>query len=554
MSFFSVGRLISTGIFIIFFTILSSCNETVEIKEGYDFAFTGVNVISLKEDTEILFDQTVLIKDGLIKSISPSKNVIVAETTPQVDGGGTAYLMPGLVDSHTHINKENDLFLMPLFLTNGVTTIFNMSGTRETLKIRDQVASGEVLGPTIYTAGPMFQLPGVTTPEDAERVFNEQVEAGYDFIKIYGDLRPEAHQAVGRLGKNTPGIAVVGHAPRNLPFESVLENEQTMLAHLEEIIYTKFNDRNLEEVPEFARQIAETSDLYITATLVTFSYIVEQWGRPDVVEKYLESERSIYLTPALLKEWTELNRYTNRDPEQVPTENLEFQKKVIFELYQAGVPLLSGTDTPLPMVYPGFSLLEELEIFHDAGIPEAEILKIASWNAGSFFREHVKADVFFGAVLPEYRADLLLLEKNPLEDLENLKNPAGVMVRGQWFSREDLTKMLETMALDIAALPAEEEAGFDIFPMDIEKLKTFTGRYIQEEPYTIVEWFLKDGELYNGEPDSEQKFRMIPVGETTFRFADIPVEMVAEFSENNSRFIMTMDGTVIGDFRLSEEE
>lgn len=110
-------------------------------------------------------------------------------------------------------------------------------------------------------------------------------------------------------------------------------------------------------------------------------------------------------------------------------------------LYEAGVGLLVGTDTPNPFVIPGFSVHDELQNFVSAGLSPNASLAAATRDAARFFGDLEE----WGTVEPGKRADLLLLDANPLESVENAREPSGVMVRGQWLPREELVRLLEPL-------------------------------------------------------------------------------------------------------------
>jgi imidazolonepropionase-like amidohydrolase len=122
----------------------------------------------------------------------------------------------------------------------------------------------------------------------------------------------------------------------------------------------------------------------------------------------------------------------------------EFQHPMIRTFNQAGIPMLTGTDTPLPVLVPGFSLHNEIEALRNAGLSRYEALAAATRNAGRFVQQHVDPTASFGTITTGARADLVLVEEDPLADLDRLRHPTGVMVRGRWFSRDALDRMLES--------------------------------------------------------------------------------------------------------------
>jgi urease alpha subunit len=181
-------------------------------------AFVNVNVVPMDRE-RILPNHTVIIRDGLIAEIGPAARVNAPAGVTVIDGAGK-YLMPGLADMHVHMAGSRDiqLALLKLYVANGVTTILNARGAPEHLALRAEIARGEVFGPTLLTVGPYVNEPFFTTPDEVERAVVEQKRAGYDFIKMHGDLSREAYARLMAVGRRE-GIRIIGHAPRTLGLE-----------------------------------------------------------------------------------------------------------------------------------------------------------------------------------------------------------------------------------------------------------------------------------------------------------------------------------------------
>src|SRR5206468_3533441 len=191
------------------------------------------------------------------------------------------------------------------------TTILNMLGSPRHLALRDQVARGAVLGPTIYTTGPFVNEPFATTADEVERAVVEQKRAGYDFVKMHGDLTREAYHRLFEVARRE-GIRVVGHAPRNLPFEAMLEERQELVVHVEEYLYVYFTDpmkdrRDLDErtarIPYMARSVAQAGT-WLSPTLTVFRGIPEQ---VDDICAVMARPEMKYVQPRIASEWIPAN-------------------------------------------------------------------------------------------------------------------------------------------------------------------------------------------------------------------------------------------------------
>ncbi|MEE2898618.1 MAG: amidohydrolase family protein [Gemmatimonadota bacterium] len=409
--------------------------------ENNTVAFVNVNVLPMNGEG-ILANQVVVVEGGFVRRIGPIGEVSVPIGALQINGNGTQFVMPGLTDAHVHLGDDARDWL-PLFVANGVTTVFNLRGDPGHLRLRDQIRSREVLGPMMYTSGPFTSAGETVTPDQAAREVQRQAARGYDFVKIHGVLSEEAYRRLVQVAQEEE-IAVVGHAPRNLPLSEVLESGQAGLTHAEELIYTRFSTLDESDLDRAASEIA-AAGTWITPTLSTFANNEAQWGTRTGLEARLGSEAALAVPRSLRERWAEPNFYTAKDSTERPqiSDMLDFHRPMLRSLGRAGVPMLTGTDAGLPVMVPGSSLHDELDALVDAGLGRYGALQAATRNAGLFVRRFVHEDASFGTVTLDARADLLLLDQNPLLDLSGLRQPRGVMLRGEWFDRAALDAMLD---------------------------------------------------------------------------------------------------------------
>jgi imidazolonepropionase-like amidohydrolase len=411
-------------------------------------AIVNVNVLPMDTD-RVLVGQTVLTEDGRITRIGPAREAPTPAGARTIDGSGK-FLLPGLVDVHVHLanNPEDEQrVLLQLFVANGVTTVLNLRGKAQILELRTEVATGRIVGPRLYTVGPFVNEPFVTTPDEVEQAVVEQRHAGYDFIKLHGDLSRAAYARLNAVARRE-GIRVIGHAPRNLGLEAMFEERQYAVAHAEEFLYDRENrstDESLPHVeariPELARSMARAK-IWLMPNLTAYKMIAREvldldavLARPEV--RYLPESVQTIWGPAT-------NPYTHRieklryEPMMARYRLLE---KLVRQFEAAGVRLLLGTDAMNTGVVPGFSAHDELADLVAAGLSPYEALRTATVNAGEFLGDRRPAPL--GTVAIGQSADLLLLEANPLLDIANSRRIAGVMLRGRWFSPSDLRGLLE---------------------------------------------------------------------------------------------------------------
>jgi imidazolonepropionase-like amidohydrolase len=400
-----------------------------------NFAFVDFQVVPM--DTErVLTSHTVLVSDGVIQALGPKAEIEVPEGATRIEGGGELFLMPGLVDTHVHFESDE---MFDMFLVNGVTSVINLKGSPDHLERRRKVLDGEHAGPTIYTSGPFLNQPEINTADEAEDAVLKCKEAGYDLLKIHGNLTREAFERMAEASRGYE-IALTGHAPRNLPFDAVLEVGMVWIVHAEELIYTHFTNYDEKRIPDMARRMAKAG-IWLTPTLSTFENIVVQWGKPESVDEARANPDFPVLGDWVWDSWKSENPYTGRAPSTFPERALAFQFPLVKALHDAGVRLMVGTDTPLPMMAPGASMQQELDILKRVGLSDYEVLVAATRHPGEFVDQHLRQKDSFGTVAVGQRADLVLLERNPLEDSRATAKPVGVMARGRWLSSERLEEM-----------------------------------------------------------------------------------------------------------------
>jgi cytosine/adenosine deaminase-related metal-dependent hydrolase len=199
-------------------------------------AFVHVSVIPMDRN-EVLPDQSVLVRDGRIVAVDLFAQTPLPNECDRIDGRDR-YLMPGLVDSHVHFpltDRADQLLVLQMLLANGITTGINMEGSPQILELRNEIRSGRLFAQTLYTTGVFIQQPAFTTAEQVAKEVVAEQEAGYDFIKVHGQLTKEAYDKLFDTAKKLH-IRVVGHVPSNLGIHAAL-GRQILIVHSEEFLY-----------------------------------------------------------------------------------------------------------------------------------------------------------------------------------------------------------------------------------------------------------------------------------------------------------------------------
>jgi imidazolonepropionase-like amidohydrolase len=439
-------------------------------------AFQNVNLVPMTYE-KIVKNQTVLVKGKRIVEIGSSKTVPVPANSKLIDGTG-AYLMPGLADMHMH-TRVSVWPVSPfyLYLANGVTTIRNFGPEggdhNYVLRWRDKINKGRLIGPTIYTSGPVIYGP-VFNPQ---KTVHKQITKGFDFIKLYSFLSREEFYTAMSTAKHS-GIYTAGHIPFQVGLEGVLSQGMDEIAHIEELTwefvdfdkskelngrewmpyviktaYQQFKpylDLNMDELDErygnsassVARRV-HSANVPVCTTIYLDDVIVEKLFEP---EQFLSKPENRYLPRkylAAFRQRREKHQMQFRGGEDFAPFKRRVDRILLKYLKEAGVIIVLGTDagTGWMGLVPGFSIHEELRILTENGFTPYEAIKTGTVNAALVVKKmNGKGD--FGTIEIDKRADLILVKNNPLEDIANIKKILGVMTAGRWYSKATLKDMI----------------------------------------------------------------------------------------------------------------
>jgi len=459
-----------------------------KIPAGVDTSVVFENVTVIPMDSErVLEGQIVIIKDGRIADIGTSGDVGIPTDAHVVDGAGR-FLIPGLSDMIVHTDgSENDLLV---YLANGVTTIRIMGEDPPAiLEWRDQIKAGTRVGPNIWVWWPQFEnneredergmeratrggKTYVHTPEEAERLVAEMAAMGVDGIKAHGVVSSEIYRALLESAAKH-GLPFDGHAPEDHTRKdsSVFETKsdawsdfRTMgvpaLTHVEELV--KMVDLSSDEDIRQIAQDAADDGLWVTTTVYLFRTIANQASDLEGMLAKMPEVKYVHPNVFGAQGWGPgANRYVEIGSRPWYPDYLAAQEKMLLALNESGALLMSGTDVPVPVMVPGFSLHDEFETMADVGLSPYDVLKTTTYNPALYLGELEE----FGTVEAGKRADLVLLEANPLEEITNTRGIAGVMVRGRYYSRADLDFMLEVAAEDYEAAETTQTVVKFAFPI-----------------------------------------------------------------------------------------
>ena len=443
--------------------ILVSCAAPKEVSQGT--LITNVTVIDVESGAKLDNRNVALEGDRIVKIYD--SNVTPTDSVKVIDGTGK-FLIPGLSDMHTHY-FWNYVVSNPLLIANGITHIREMWGEMNTINsIRQQTQSGQMLAPDVYSSGSIIDgtppiwptSTGVGSPEEAVKAVDGQIQSGVDFIKVYSRLPRETYLAIANHTKEK-GIPFAGHIPSDVSIWEAMEAGQKSSEHLYRMLEVSNSDQvkmnellqkspfgmeltnflvdhfNESRFDSLATVLAQ-SDMWLSPTLTVLRSIANL-NNAD----YLNDERLQYLPQFMTASWdpTKDFRFRGRTQEfyAAGLKKYQLQLSLMGKLAQKGVKIIAGTDYPNPYCFPGFSLHDELQLMVEGGMTNLQALQAATINAAIFTGREDE----FGSIQEGKLASLILLNEDPLENINNTRSIESVFLRGQYHDREALNRLLE---------------------------------------------------------------------------------------------------------------
>jgi imidazolonepropionase-like amidohydrolase len=427
-------------------------------------AFVDVTVIPMDRERS-LPNQTVVVRGDRIVEIGPASRVKVPDGGIRVDGRGK-YLIPGLAEMHAHIPGgqaadsvvERTLFL---YVSGGITTIRGMLGHPRHLELRARAARGELVSPTIYASGPSFNGTTAPTPEAAARAVTEQKAAGYDLLKIHPGVGREVFDTLVATARRV-GIPFAGHVPEEVGIAHAIGSRYASIEHLDGYLEAMLRDGATLKATEsafFGMNLGEQLDEAKLPALVRATKEAGVWNVPTQVlmenlisagtaEALARRPEMRYVPAAAVAQWTEAKNTMLQETgssEASARRMVEVRRRLIKALHAAGAGLLLGSDAPQVWNVPGFSTHRELESLVAAGLTPWQALETGTRNVAKYFGTEQET----GTVEQGKRADLVLLDADPLKDIRNTTRRAGVMVRGRWLPQGEIQEGLDAVAKSV---------------------------------------------------------------------------------------------------------
>ncbi len=431
-------------------------------------------------------DQTVVIRDGRIVRVGSSEEIQLASSNTIVDGKGK-YLIPGLWDAHVHFAYMPELAprMFDLFMLYGITSVRDTGGEIKFIsKWREDSRANPTGAPRVMIAGPLLDgVPtvydgtpghpalgwGSASVDEVARKVEIMDSAKVDLLKAYEMLTPEQFYKIMELAK-AKNYIVTGHVPltmdvitasnagltsmehmRNLELscasnaDELLKQRLDMLAKgksmpggdlrssihaaQREIAVKNYDDNKANEI---LKVLLKNQTWQIPTLALNTSQTRMPYPRPEWKESFSYLPDSTRFGWMSVIERSAMNGF--------PPFRLEYSKWMLMmakKIYDAGIPMMAGTDTPIAFLTPGLSLHEELVVMTEAGIPPLEAIKTATINPAKYF--HMENEL--GSIKENQWADLLILNGNPLEDIRNTQAIFAVIKQGKVYGQNELEEI-----------------------------------------------------------------------------------------------------------------
>jgi hypothetical protein len=431
---------------------------------------TVVDVATGKEQS----NQTVVVREGRIVSVGEATTFSAVPEGQSRAGehgagenidGHNGFLIPGLWDMHVHVQDIADL---PLYIANGVTGVRMMSGQKNTQLLRKELArapiSPEIIVASAIVDGDPPVWPGsivVRKPDDARRTVDSIKAGGADFVKVYGGVPRDAYFALADEAKKQD-IPFVGHLPFAITAQEASDADQRSIEHLDGISFgcskrEKELTRDRQDAPHYVARMRVEAEAYNTVDQAQCLALMQQfrrngtWQVPTLTvnrvmgllddRRFTSDPRLAYMAGHVRDRWQNDRRFARWRPEFFALKRSLFSadEKLVGFMFRSGVPLMAGTDAMNPYCFPGFSLHDELALLVESGLTPLGALQASTLNPALFLGRNVDQ----GTIAPGKRADLVLLDADPLADIHNTTKVRAVWLDGKYFDRAALDQMLE---------------------------------------------------------------------------------------------------------------
>lgn len=399
---------------------------------------TNVNIIPM-DSNKVVYNQNLYLDHGKITAIT-SDSLPVNKGYKILEGKGK-YVIPGLIDMHAHIFDRTDL---PQYLSYGVTTVRNMMGFPMHLRWKEQWENKEFPGSRLITASPTINGGDDNSPfhknienaNEARSAIEKYSDEGYDFIKVYNGIDSLQLKAIEETAQKNK-MLIAGHPP-NVSIERLMASHLVSIEHIEELFYLLNDDYAKIKMRKIAKRL-KLANKAVVINLVAFHRIYKTTIKGQTYFDGLDYTNLNPIIAFIGKK--QLSDYIGVSDEYRAYCKAKYNAMQEFTkiLAQEEVKLLFGTDTGPNLIIPGETVLEEIELLTEAGLSPFQILQSATYNAGKVLN---RPDL--GKIAINTAADLIVLNENPLQDLQTLSTPKWLFAQGRLYNKNTIDDLRNT--------------------------------------------------------------------------------------------------------------
>lgn len=411
--------------------------KNIENSNITSYLIVNTNVITMTKDS-VLPNKMVYLENGKIKEIGDSLNI---KNATIIDAKGK-YLTPGLIDMHVHVWDKYEL---GLYLSYGVTSIRNLWGRPIHLRLKKEINSNKLISPNFYTTSPKLTGPEfmgddntnlISTATAKEKIISYK-ERGFDFIKTYYGLTEDIFEAIIEQSKQS-NLDIITHPTPKVSYDYHFNSQIKTIEHAEDIVQQPLNYKlDTIKLKEVIKNYRNSPNTKLSPTLIAYYNIYNMLTKEDI----LSSEKVKLMNPLIkmvdskvqFDRWDTTKKNDSTIVLKIKKQH-EFHLTIIKKLYDNGVEIVSSTDAGIGVTIPGYSLHQELAFYKEAGLTNYQVLQTATINA-SKVHDLMNNQ---GTIEVHKTANLLLLDKNPLEHLSTLKKPNMVFINGVKLNRQTL--------------------------------------------------------------------------------------------------------------------
>lgn len=398
---------------------------------------------------KLLNDYVIVIEDGVIQEITTEEVVFdetgydeVATNAQQliIDVDGQV-IMPGLTDMHVHLYDRSDLLLN---LAYGVTQVRNMHGSELQLNLREEVTSGQSIGPDIIVSSPIVNQHSryansdfhwfAENTEDAKQLVRYFYEQGYDLIKIYDGLQPEIFSAVVEEAKHL-NMPVAGHPSFFIGVEGFLSANTQTVEHVEMLYQAYLNySKDSAALAELVATL-KSHEIAITSTLIVFDNLVEIAKRK---QEFIDELPLDYMHPLIYRLFKP-GMYSIMDIDDADqwAAKSDYLGKITHAINQYDVPLVLGSDAGAGFTLNGMATIDEMQLLEEHNISSVAILRSATSAAAKALKQSANN----GRLAVGYKANLVILDNDPRIDLNTFNRVQGVIKDQVYYNQSAINEM-----------------------------------------------------------------------------------------------------------------